>query len=462
MSPCTPSALKYLVPGIICALIETGTISNHTATAAAIRGYESYFLYLGCDPHNEEPTFLQENDNLQGLAHDPNNWFISSTRYSSCTDSGRDGYIWKIPNRYNLANVKGDGSEGDVARVRISSALPELYTTQGYWHVGDLDCYRGFLLVPVETCRRTNYAHAIFIFNADTFGDPTYHYGYIGKANVDLTWRDLGWVAVNPANGHIYTSHDQITNVEEFSLSIDNVEIPWGGIPKYASPPIEFTLNHSNTWHLLDETGNYFPPGWEFQNTQGGAFSETGDVFYFAVGINCFNCGEELPYRSDGLHAFEVQWSALGWRRIMRSYRQDTARSGCEDFYFDWDPDCCSYEEPEGLDVWDLDSDSGDQYYGQLHAVRLSNLGPGRQDLVTIYHYTHTIYTDGSVGPGGDGRPGNGIGIGPFPTVGQAYDLACDGAWLKIKPGSYNEKLSLAKRVRLVPNGAGLVRIGGQ
>jgi hypothetical protein len=47
----------------------------------------------------------------------------------------------------------------------------------------------------------------------------------------------------------------------------------------------------------------------------------------------------------------------------------------------------------------------------------------------------------------------------PYRTIGAANDVAWSGARLRINPGSYNEKLTLFKKLTLTSNG-GIVVIG--
>jgi hypothetical protein len=190
---------------------------------------------------------------------------------------------------------------------------------------------------------------------------------------------------------------------------------------------------------------------------QGGAFSETGSIFYCVVGI----C--DASYGSDGIQAFDTST----WRRVKQSARcpEDSPLSGCPpscpDFRFWWwegiwvpyYTTCGLGAEPEGLDVWDLDNDPRSTYPGQLHVARLYNVGG--QDDVTIFHYTHFLYADSSWGGDKNGSKGH-----PYNTLEEASACAWDGAVIKMNPGNYNEALTIAKRVQLISDGTGTVVIG--
>jgi hypothetical protein len=105
-------------------------------------------------------------------------------------------------------------------------------------------------------------------------------------------------------------------------------------------------------------------------------------------------------------------------------------------------------QEPEGLTIWDLDNDRAPGIKGQLHVLLLNNDWPD-DDNVYMKHYTGTIYVDRAYTGEEKGIPSK-----PFRTVGQANDLAWDGAQIKIKTGTYPEALTFSKRIRvLVENG---------
>jgi hypothetical protein len=403
---------------IYCLSLVLGLMSIITSSAASqSQFYESYFMYLWSDPHEEEPAFSED---FQGISHDPDNWFVSQALGECGEDS--DGVIWKIPVKYDLGSVTG--SESGVYGMQLSRDEPELHSF-GYWHIGDIDYYKGFIVAPVMSCNPQNYPHAIMLFRGEDFK-------YIGRAEIS-GWQDLGWVAVNPANGHVYTSPDRVNYIEEYRLDPD-----WVSIPINQNQPVQLTLIHIATIPLYDENGNLMDT---LHNTQGGVFSERGSMFYFQIGIH-----NDL-YPTDGLHAFDTGT----WRRVMRSVRAGT--TACEQFWYFWNPEWSGgWDEPEGIDVWDLDDDPRTNVWGQLHVGMVDN--DIDQDDLTIYHYTRTIYADSSYTGNEQGHPSY-----PFNTISEAYNLACNGAWIKIKAGSYPEALTLSKQVRLVAQG-GTATIG--
>jgi hypothetical protein len=206
--------------------------------------------------------------------------------------------------------------------------------------------------------------------------------------------------------------------------------------------------------NLLHEDGSPFNSG----HAQGGVFSPSGDLFYFLSGIHNGHDPDE------GINVFDTRSSGTNtWRRLLRSHQGDDYQP----FWYHIDPGCCTYEEPEGLTIWDLDDGRAPGIRGQLHVVVLDNdascdkgLSDGGNsvwyddDDVTLYHYINTIYVDSSYTGSARGVP-----EAPFNTIGEAYNLAWNGARIKIQTGSYSEKPAFSKQIQVLAQG-GTVRIG--
>ncbi len=393
-------------------------------------GYESCFMFLWCDPHEEKPGFLDGNEQIQGLAHDEDNWFISAGEYMHCGDGSMTWGLWKVP--------VASGLIGATPTHRfVISDRPDL---QSYFHVGDIDCFNGFVLAPVENygCAPVTSGTILFLDTADLH--------CVGKAVVP-GFKNFGWLAVHPVSGEVYVSEDSITDLVRCSLDWPYL------LANRSQTNLEVSCTILGTVPLSQTDGTPFID--TFSCTQGGAFSESGDLFYFLVGC----CDEVRPL--DGIHVFDT----TTWREVRRSFgcHEDAppCNNECMDFRYYWETATmywngewyCTGSEPEGIDYWDLDDKPG-PYWGQLHVGWLDNDG-GRQDDVTLWHYTHTLRVDAANTGPQDGRPNQG-----FRTVGQAYNRICDGTSIKITPNFYNETLTLTKRVRLVSAGPGVVTIG--
>jgi hypothetical protein len=448
--------IRRIGSGFIIVLFFLTCIGGQTFAA---EGYESYFMYIKTDPHDESPGFLDGHEQFSGLAHNANNWFISAGEGMKWDHPSGEWYwgIWKIP----LTSMGDNGLVNAIPSHSMTlhnldsliSSDNETLRTMGYYHIGDIDHYQGFILVPVENSKccsdrvtegEQKRGVAILFFKAEDLSFVSR--GRIGLLSID--WPDFGWLAVNPANGLIYVSHDHTKNLEVF-------EVDWNELEIQRQQPNnldhEVSLTYKQTIPLKDENGEYFE--YVFHNIQGGAFSESGNLFYWVIGI----C--DASYGSDGIQVFDTTtWQRVKWSTLCP---EDGTCSGCPDFRFYWwlgiwylGEQTCGYgSEPEGIDVWDLDNDPRSQYPGQLHVGRLYNIAG--QDNVTIFHYTNAIYTDSSWTGYENGSKGS-----PYNTLNEASSCAWDGSIVKMKPGYYINPISINKRVRIEANGSGTVVIG--
>ncbi len=136
----------------------------------------------------------------------------------------------------------------------------------------------------------------------------------------------------------------------------------------------------------------------------------------------------------------------MTWRRVGHSTR---GTGGHFDFYYD--PGFPTYEEPEGLTIWDLDDGRAPGIRGQLHAMVSDN------DAITgdidLKHYTFAIHVDAT------STCQSGTPTCPFRTVTAAANLAWDGSEIRIRSNTYSGPITISRRTRLTAQG-GVVRIG--
>ncbi len=419
-----PSHLLHLVLLLGCILLAA-----KPDEALAQQQYESYFLFNGAYPDEEETSYSGEcQNNMQGITHDDDNWYISQT-YD----------LWKIPVEYDLRHVDHTSQFPEVVRVRLyDMELPDgtSLVNLGYYHIGDLSYYRGYVIAPIEA--NSPQPHGIFLFRADDLQ-------CMGYATIS-GYRDLGWVAVDSA-GFLYTSRDSSTYLEQW-------EVNWDDFPGHS-----LELQLTQQIHLQCEDGSPFDCG----HAQGAVFSPSGDLFYFLIGI--FDADDT----NEGINVFDTGSSGADvWRRIQWS--KDSS-------YFSYEfSHTCEFpvyicEEPEGITIWDLDDGRAPGIRGQLHAVVLDNDASCEvpiwndvneplydDDDVYLYHYINTIYVNLSYSGEETGEPHK-----PFNTVGEANHFAWNGARIKIQTGSYSEALTFSKRIQiLAKDGTARVGSGGQ
>lgn len=379
--------------------------------------YESYFMFHGAYPNEEGTPYADE---FQGLAHDQDNWFISSNKHEG---DGKVPQLWKIPVQYNLKDVILSSQYPGVLCAKISSSP---LSALGYSHYGDISYHRsngeGYILVPVEYEDRS-YArpNVIALFKAsdlsyvDRVAVPDF------PADQDPTGRSFGWIAVD-TSGYVYASGDGTGTIFKFSLN-------WTELPGKA-----MALTPIDTIVLLDEDGAALSLG----RVQGSDFAPGGRLFYILSGSE----DSDHQYPNDGINVFNTQT----WRRIIKS------QNGSGHFNYRYSPGFSAYDEPEGLDIWDLDDGRAPGISGQLHVGMLDN--ELNSDEITIYHYINTIYVDSSYTGTETGEPDK-----PFRHVADANSLAWDGVRLTFRAAVYPEALTFSREVQLLSQN-GTARIG--
>jgi len=419
---------KLLCLPVVAALLASG-VGSLPGDAWGV-DYEGYYLFNGEYPSDEETSYSGEgSDNIQGITHDDDNWFISQTLQ-----------LWKIPVACDLNN-DDDFSHCPGA---IHKQLSDYAELAGYNHIGDMSYYEGYVVAAVEAA--SPQTHAIVLFRADDLS-------YVGRAELpglfpacyvdSQTALSMGWVGIDD-EGYVYGAGDCVTWGHKYSLNWDQL------------PGAPVTLTFVEQIDFLDENGAAL----ELLHTQGGVFSESGDLLYMLTGVIAGDC----PYGSDvdegymeengGIHVFDTQ----SWRRVERS----TNGTGGH-FDYEFHPGLLGgCDEPEGITIWDLDERCGSDpncapgIRGQLHAVMLDNdLAPDDDD-VTLYSYLNTIHVDGAYSGEETGEPHK-----PFNTVGEANSLAWDGARISFEQGSYREAVTFSKKIQLLAED-GTVHIGLQ
>jgi len=199
---------------------------------------------MGEYPREREAEWAQD---VQGVAHDDNNWYITQS-----------GTLWRIPKGVDLSNAKR-GVPG-VGTVEIGNVEG---LRDNYNHFGDLDYYydkysrKGYLLVPIE-------------------GKHTSHSSFRGDPPVDLQglcfgrFKECSLCAISP-QGIVYISN---TNEEGHVSTFD---VDWIALGK----GVFGWLKPKETLSLLDENGS---PVY-IDTPQGGAVSQDGRLLYIVAGL---------------------------------------------------------------------------------------------------------------------------------------------------------------------------------
>ena len=282
-------------------------------------------IFLGNYP-DERSGFWT--DNIQGVTHDNDHWFITQTTR-----------LWRIPIGQDLSVLLLDFDQ--VLVVEIPDALGDL----GYNHLGDLDILDGHLLVPVE---RPDRIAAIAAFRADDLSLADI--AYLPGESPAVGQTKAGWCAIRHESGHLFTSESTVNERNPIRiLSVDRAALANGSL----------ILTPVGAVQPVDENAVLI----ELEHMQGGVFGGDGRLYI----VNGYMEGHDP--KLGGIRIIDPDTGRL----IARSSLDDAP------FKFEYHHNRTFGvetvgEEPEGLTWWDLDDDTrAPGITGQLHVLLLDN-----------------------------------------------------------------------------------------
>jgi hypothetical protein len=413
-----------LIIGALALLINTlFAVTGLSQPPQTRNAYEAYYLHTGTYPCGAV-SWGEDQIEVQGITHDDSNWYITATDRAGLIDKTIDNaFLWKIPVKDDL-NL--DAFHHPDVTYKTLYDFPALWnhnchprppcsdTLTGYVHWGDLDHYKynsiDYLVVPMTSPSAVENNvlawgdPAVVVFRGDDLS--LVGYGLLpGKSGTGQ--KDVGWCAIDPRTGDLYTSPDHTSEVLGY-------EMPWSSlsVSGYSGP---FTITY-NGFHR-DFMDGIADTALDLHNMQGGEFTPSGELLYISNGGgHCAGAGaDDAGWPTDGIHAFET----LNWREIKHStnrcydpnLRQGT--SNCDhpqSDYFDlsYDFDCGFWEfhaeQPEGLTIWDLydgraPGENGGcavsapgHVSGQLH-VLVASVGTG--NMASLEHFGSRLHVDG-------------------------------------------------------------------
>jgi hypothetical protein len=366
--------------------------------------FDSYFLYNLWEDHPYDEG-CDWAENVQGLAHDRDYWYITQTEV-----------LWRIHVSCDLVSV----SPSDTTRVKriFLNDIKEL-TQEGYNHFGD-PCYYafngiGYVIVPLEWRGDTKHP-AVGVFRASDLS-------YLRHVHIGDPLKDAAaWAAVDP-EGNVYMSHDNdYAAVRRYSVNW--AKLDQGGALEL-SPLADFRLR--------DEAGNLL----DLNAVTGGDITERGSLLYLLSGTM------DGHQDNDGINVFDMQTGRRVARSQSKGYSPVNPPPDPDEgrFVYGWSPGLWDYEEPEGITIWDLDDGRAPGIRGQLHALVLDTVW----NDVAMKHYTQTIDVER-----GDSWYEWGSRNLPFNTVNEANDAAWNGCRIRIKANTYPETLTFSKRMEVV------------
>jgi hypothetical protein len=344
--PGAPFALAVLVA--MLAVLLVGVTSATPAHATACPDIQFIGDYPG-------QTDLNWSENVQGIAHDDTYWFVTNK-----------DHLHRIPLG---ADLRHDPSFDSTSRV----GLPP-----GYNHFGDIDQYGGYVFVPLQGDGKS----AIAAYDADLV--------LRGIVDVTLYQGDqLGWLAVNPVAGDLYTSGNWVSSSEPMT----QYHLDLAGLRSTGS--LVGNLTHVGPQSVHEADGGLLRHG--FGSMQGGAFTPTGDLF---ISNGYFDDSAE-HYRG-GIHLIGSDFNLIA-----------ESTNGYGDFNYEYHPGYDTGDEPEGIDWFANAQSSGSPgVAGDLHALLLDNDWPDGDDLL-LKHYSVDFSCRDTTPPvvvGAPDRSANGAG----------------------------------------------------
>lgn len=294
-----------------------------------------HYDYIGQYPTNREQGWSEE---LNGVCHDSSNWYFT-----------QNGNIWKFPVTHNLNNscTKENASKG-------------IYKNSYGHHLGDIDYYKNYLFVPVSDHGEPYIAA---FPTSDIHKRAARHTMQLPNGS---SYSDLGWLAINPKNGLLFTSNGSINKnnpIYVYSIDIDAIKAGRNDFLKLYT-----RIN------LVDEEGDDYV---ERTCMQGGCFDNDNHLHL----CNGF-WKNEHSNKKGGITVYEIP--ELAYKPNSTILVQIRARSNqSHDFRFQFNT---LGEEPEGITFWNLTGKNAPNISGHLHAIMLDNAGSGKDDFY-FKHY---------------------------------------------------------------------------
>jgi len=364
------------------------------------------YTYWGNLPGNTDNPDWSES--AQGVANDGEYWFFT-----------QKVNMYKYERNWRSV---GGPDEGRLIGVGIPDVLSGPGTPEGSRkcidHYGDLDQYRGYLFVPFEggscvlndvvVCKpgclvptEPNAIIAVFRTSDLTLVD------WVDISDVQVK---TGWAAVNPVDGLLYTSGNELTATDPiYRYAIDFEALEDGEQGGF--------LTLVDAMPVLEADGT--PVEGVFTFMQGGVFSPWEDL-YIAVGKST---GEPEEVRG-GLHLLRYTADRTAFRVVQSSVNRDDAPSPPSPvFAYDYNPTAVGGEEPEGIDWWNQTNVPDARYPGQLHAILLS-LDTFGDDGIWWKHYTSNYFCKFE-----DDSDGDGVGDFEEAYVLNTHPLIPDSDW---------------------------------
>lgn len=293
-------------------------------------------------------------DELQGVSHDSNNWFFT-----------QNGNIWKFPLSHDLDET-----------CKSENRSKGIYKNAYGYRLGDCDCYNNYLFVPV-TGDGTPY---IAVFDASDLS-------FVAKDHIkrfDIDYHSIHWCAINPNDGCLYTSDENLGNdFKNTTTPIMVYDIDWNKIRKGQRG----FLRYKTFIKMYTSTGVRLTRKY----VQGGCFDDANHLHIsngeYTLKVESHNYANE----KGGISVFYIPPmsgnSTSGYYNVKRIAYSNQKKL----FQYQFNG---TGEEPAGLTYWDLSNKKvPGKIEGCLHAIMSDNSGSNADDFY-FKHYSRTTYKD--------------------------------------------------------------------
>ena len=302
------------------------------------------YNYIHQWPADREMGWSHE---LNGVCHDANNWFFT-----------QNGNLWKFPITHRIADT-----------CKSANVSKGIYKVSTSLHMGDIDHYNGYVFVPISD------NSSVRIYRAQNLAFVTEQ---IIKREDGNKFGSIGWLAINPINGMLYTSDKIASSVTSGSKS--RIHIYKIGNLSSSNP-----LTLHATLVLCDNSKQVL----EREHMQGGCFDNDNHLHI----VNGYYTGAKQSWANSkgGISVFRVNpYPDKGSNENVYRFDASNQKSG---FRYQFNG---IGEEPEGITWWDLNKDKrapgkdGKPMEGTLHVIMLDNAGSGDDDFY-FKHYRNIL-----------------------------------------------------------------------
>ncbi|HYH95399.1 hypothetical protein [Hyalangium sp.] len=242
-----------------------------------------------------------------------------------------DSSYWFLTNTNNIWRVPVGTNLNDNPSFIVGNPWYGLYN-----HLGDISYGAGYLFLPLEKNGGSGSWCSFGVMNTAL---QYYNYAIVPDAGISDQGESCPWVAYNPRDGHLYASAFNASYINKYSWSVSRVNNAW-----------QVNLAFVARIQIKDKFGN----ATSLSSLQGAEFSNTGKLYLVSDSTG-------LVYVMDIFNG-----------RIQASFGVQV--------------DHDSYEELEGITLWDVDSGIAPGVGGQIHVQMCDNDWPDSDDFY-FKHY---------------------------------------------------------------------------